>query len=59
MLRSVAYFGGHSSAVAATVLTAYAVGGLILVAAGRRGLSASPQTSAPAVAGARETVLAG
>jgi hypothetical protein len=59
MLRSVAYFGGHGSAVAATVLTAYCLVGLILVAAGRRGLSASPEKAAPAVSPAPETILAG
>jgi hypothetical protein len=59
MLRSVAYFGGHGSAAAATVLTAYAVVGLILVAAGRRGLGASPEKAAPSVSAAREPVLAG
>jgi hypothetical protein len=59
MLRSVAYFDGNGSAVAATVLTAYAVVGLILVAAGRRGLGARPDQVAPAVEAAREPVLAG
>jgi hypothetical protein len=38
LLRSVAYFDGHGGWFAAAVLGAYAVGGLILIAAGRRGL---------------------
>jgi hypothetical protein len=42
LLRSVAYFDGHGGAAAVTVLAAYAIGGLILVAAGRRGLSPRP-----------------
>jgi hypothetical protein len=37
LLRSVAYFDGHGSATAVWVLSAYAIGGLLLVAAGRRG----------------------
>jgi hypothetical protein len=60
MLRSVAYFDGHGSAAAATVLTAYAVVGLILVAAGRRGLRpSSPKVAPAAVVAERETALAG
>jgi hypothetical protein len=60
MLRSVAYFDGHGSVAAATVLTAYAVVGLILVVAGRRGLSrSSAQVAAAGVVAARETALAG
>jgi hypothetical protein len=59
MLRSVAYFDGHGSAAAATVLTAYAVVGLILVAAGRRGLSrSSAQVASAGVVPAREAALA-
>jgi len=38
VLRSDAYFGGRGSGVAVAVLIAYAMGGLILVLAGRRGL---------------------
>jgi hypothetical protein len=35
LLRSVAYFDGHGGGSAATVLTAYAIGGLVLVLLGR------------------------
>ncbi|MFI7541147.1 hypothetical protein [Actinoplanes sp. NPDC049599] len=38
LLRSVAYFDGHGGGQALAVLSAYAIGGLVLVAAGRRGL---------------------
>jgi len=38
VLRSVAYFGGSGATPEAAVLIAYAVGGLVMVAAGRRGL---------------------
>jgi hypothetical protein len=44
LLRSVAFFDGNGGAVAAWVLGAYAVIGLLLVAIGRRGTS--PRTSA-------------
>jgi hypothetical protein len=47
LLRSVAYFDGHGAVRAVLVLTAYAAGGLLLAAAGGRGLtrpvSAGPQ----------------
>jgi len=39
LLRSVAYFDGNGAGSALTVLCAYAIGGLVLVAAGRRGLT--------------------
>ncbi|WP_433370726.1 hypothetical protein ACQPZX_46050 [Actinoplanes sp. CA-142083] len=39
LLRSVAYFGGSGGGFAATVLSAYAIGGLLLVLIGRRGLA--------------------
>ncbi|HEY0001353.1 MAG TPA: hypothetical protein VGB74_12920, partial [Actinoplanes sp.] len=42
LLRSVSYFDGHGAAAAVTVLTAYALGGLLLILAGRRGLVARP-----------------
>jgi hypothetical protein len=38
LLRSVAYFDGHGARSAATVLAAYAIGGLLLVVAGKQGL---------------------
>ncbi|MEV4704166.1 hypothetical protein [Actinoplanes sp. NPDC049316] len=58
LLRSVAYFDGHGGATAAWVLSAYAVVGLILVAAGRR--ETVRATTAVAQAGPRrEAVLAG
>lgn len=50
LLRSVAYFDGNGGLVAATVLSAYAIGGLILVSLGRRGLSGTrpePAVAAP------------
>jgi hypothetical protein len=56
LLRSVAYFDGHGAGAALTVLTAYAIVGLILVAAGRRGLRPRPAEAAR-VEPARETVL--
>jgi hypothetical protein len=40
LLRSVAYFRGSGATPEAAVLIAYAIGGLVLVAAGRRGPSA-------------------
>jgi hypothetical protein len=56
LLRSVAYFDGHGGLAAATVLAAYAVVGLLLVAAGRRGLRPRPAAAAP-VEPVREAVL--
>jgi hypothetical protein len=47
LLRSVAYFDGNGAVAALAVLSAYAIGGLLLVAAGRRGLSARPAEAAP------------
>ncbi|UQU65570.1 hypothetical protein COUCH_04375 [Couchioplanes caeruleus] len=58
LLRSVAYFDGHGSAAALWVLAAYAIGGLVLVAAGRRGTQRA--TAEVAEAEARpEPALAG
>jgi len=48
LLRSVAYFDGNGAGRALAVLSAYAIGGLVLVAAGRRGLSVSTAEVAPA-----------
>ncbi len=42
LLRSVAYFDGNGAASAVTVLSAYAVGGLILTLLGARGLARRP-----------------
>jgi hypothetical protein len=56
LLRSVAYFDGHGGAAALTVLTAYAIVGLVLVAAGRRGLRPRP-AAAVRVEPVPETVL--
>ncbi|AGZ46174.1 hypothetical protein [Actinoplanes friuliensis] len=47
LLRSVAYFDGNGAAVAWWVLSAYAIGGLVLVSAGRRGLSRPAAEVAP------------
>lgn len=47
MLRSVAYFDGNGSRTAATVLTAYAVIGLLLALAGRSGLTRRTPHDAP------------
>ena len=59
-LRSVAYFDGHGAATGIWVLSAYAVGGLILVAAGRRGTLRSTTGTAAVEAGDRpEPALAG
>jgi hypothetical protein len=46
LLRSAAYFDGSGGAAAAWVLAAYALGGLLLVAVGRRGLAADPDPAA-------------
>ena len=60
LLRSVAYFDGNGGAPAVAVLGAYAVGGLLLVAAGRRGLARSAAEAAPSVSGPeREPALVG
>ncbi len=45
LLRSVAYFDGNGAGFAVTVLAAYALGGLLLVLVGNRGLE--PAASAP------------
>ncbi|WP_433298210.1 hypothetical protein ACQP2F_42830 [Actinoplanes sp. CA-030573] len=56
LLRSVAYFGGSGAGFPATVLTAYAAGGLLLILIGRRGLvrkpASAPVESAPELVGA-------
>jgi hypothetical protein len=46
LLRSVAYFGGNGAAAAVTALAAYAIGGLLLVIVGRRGLTQRPAVAA-------------
>jgi hypothetical protein len=43
LLRSVAYFGGNGAASAVTVLSAYAIGGLLLTLLGARGLVRRPK----------------
>jgi hypothetical protein len=58
LLRSVAYFDGNGGLFAATVLTAYAIGGLILVLIGRRGLSRKPAAPAATRESAPEMVTA-
>jgi len=56
LVRSVAYFGGSGAGLAATVLSAYAIGGLFLILIGRKGLARKgPQTAveaAPELVGA-------
>jgi hypothetical protein len=56
LVRSVAYFGGSGAGFAATVLSAYAIGGLFLILIGRKGLARKgPQTAveaAPELVGA-------
>jgi hypothetical protein len=56
LLRSAAYFDGHGGRFAATVLSAYAIGGLILVLIGRnrieRKTEVAPVEAAPELAGA-------
>jgi hypothetical protein len=47
LLRSVAYFDGNGAGFAGAVLVAYAVGGLLLVGLGRKGV-AGPEVAAPA-----------
>ena len=51
LLRSVAYFDGNGASAAVAALTAYAVGGLVLVLIGGRGLTRRP-AQAVAVSGA-------
>jgi len=58
LLRSVAYFDGHGGLVAAGVLSAYALVGLILVAAGRRGTASPDAQTATAGTDEREHALA-
>ncbi|MEU7902622.1 ABC transporter permease [Actinoplanes sp. NPDC049118] len=57
LLRSVAYFDGNGAGAAIWVLCAYAVGGLVLVAVGRRGL-AGPAAEVAPVPVEREPALA-
>ena len=45
LVRSAAYFDGNGATAAVTVLTAYAIGGLLLTVLGRRGLT---RTTEPA-----------
>jgi hypothetical protein len=56
LLRSAAYFDGHGGFFAATVLTAYAIGGLLLVLVGRsriaRETESAPVEAAPDLIGA-------
>ena len=60
LLRSVVYFDGHGSATALGVLSAYAIGGLVLVAIGRRGTGRTTTPAAAVDAGPRpEPALAG
>jgi hypothetical protein len=56
LLRSVVYFDGHGGLAAVTVLTSYALVGLVLVLAGRRGIGRTTTSPAPAEP-AREAVL--
>ena len=57
LLRSAAYFDGHGGFFAATVLGAYAIGGLLLVLIGRsrivRKTGPAPAEAAPELVGAR------
>jgi hypothetical protein len=41
LLRSIGYFEGRGAGFAGTVLTAYAIGGLLLILLGRRGLTSA------------------
>ncbi|MEV4636201.1 hypothetical protein AB0J80_02510 [Actinoplanes sp. NPDC049548] len=59
LLRSVAYFGGRGGGAAVAVLTAYAIGGLLLVVGGRRGTVRATTKAAVGDAGRREPALAG
>ena len=56
LLRSAAYFDGHGGGFAATVLTAYAIGGLALILIGQsriaRTADRAPVEAAPELAGA-------
>jgi len=58
LLRSAAYFDGHGGLVAAGVLSAYALVGLILVVTGRRGTASATARTASAETGEREHALA-
>ncbi|MET8147017.1 hypothetical protein ACIBSW_04350 [Actinoplanes sp. NPDC049668] len=58
LLRSVAYFDGNGAGTAIWVLCAYAIGGLVLVSVGRRGL-AGPTAEVAPVTAEREPALAG
>ncbi|RSM40679.1 hypothetical protein DMB66_56845 [Actinoplanes sp. ATCC 53533] len=58
LLRSVAYFDGNGAGSALAVLCAYAIGGLLLVAAGRRGL-ARPAAEVAAAGPDRTPALVG
>jgi hypothetical protein len=58
LLRSVVYFDGNGGLTSAIVLGAYAIGGLILVAAGRRGTARRTAETAPVAAESPEHALA-
>ena len=53
LLRSVAYFDGHGGTRSLIVLAAYAAGGLLLVALGRRGLRTRKAETASATIGSQ------
>lgn len=58
LLRSVAYFGGNGAGAAVPVLSAYAIGGLVLVLAGSRGLGRKAARAEANAAAAPELVPA-
>jgi hypothetical protein len=58
LLRSVVYFDGHGGLTAALVLSTYAIVGLALVAAGRRGTAARDAEAAAVEAPSPEHALA-
>jgi hypothetical protein len=58
LLRAVAYFDGHGAGTAVPVLAAYAIGGLILVLIGRRGLRAADAADTPTTQGVPERTAA-
>ncbi|WP_211191705.1 hypothetical protein [Actinoplanes sp. TBRC 11911] len=58
LLRSVAYFDGNGALFAGTVLSAYAIGGLVLVVLGRHGVSRTRPELAKAPESPSELVTA-
>ena len=58
LLRSVAYFDGNGGLIAAGVLSAYALVGLVLVVAGRRGTASATAPAAGVESSEREDALA-